>query len=259
MDSKRQRREGDDAVASTADGPTPMDAAEDSVDGVLADAAAAKATPDDAAAALSAATPATGAAADDEEEKVGGVLAGAGASDASDDDERMCRYCFDDEGPLISPCKCKGGQAFVHLSCLRRWQRMVLVSQPTHPRFYKDDARHHVCNVRRAAGGGYTYDCRATRIIPPANNYCNYYCTTRLLTYPHYPHYVRTALTFPLRSSPFLSFPLLSFPLLSSSPSSPSTTPRYASGRSPAPLPRDTSSCSRSPDPNSPPSSFPAV
>lgn len=35
----------------------------------------------------------------------------------------------------------------MHLGCLRRWQRMVLVSQPTHPAFYKDDPRHHVCNV----------------------------------------------------------------------------------------------------------------
>ena len=219
MDSKRQRLEDDDAVASM-DGPTPMDAANDSVDGVLADAAAAQATPDDAAAAT--------LSADDEEEKVGGVLAGAGASDASDDsDERMCRYCFDDEGPLISPCNCKGGQAFVHLSCLRRWQRMVLVSQPTHPRFYKDDARHHVCNVRRAAGGGvytYTYDCRATRIYLEPLHVCS---STRPT--------LRTVLTCPLLA------------------------PRYALGRSPAPLPRDTSSCSRSPDPNSPPSSSPAV
>ncbi|KDO22407.1 hypothetical protein SPRG_11359 [Saprolegnia parasitica CBS 223.65] len=66
-----------------------------------------------------------------------------------EDDEVLCRYCFGDEadGPLISPCKCSGGQKFVHLDCLRRWQRMVLVSQPTHPAFYTDDKRHHICNV----------------------------------------------------------------------------------------------------------------
>ncbi|OQR95797.1 hypothetical protein THRCLA_07563 [Thraustotheca clavata] len=65
------------------------------------------------------------------------------------DEEVLCRYCFGDEsdGPLISPCKCSGGQKYVHLDCLRRWQRMVLVSQPTHPAFYSDDKRHHVCNV----------------------------------------------------------------------------------------------------------------
>ena len=31
--------------------------------------------------------------------------------------ERMCRYCFDgeEEGELIAPCACKGGQRWVHL------------------------------------------------------------------------------------------------------------------------------------------------
>lgn len=61
----------------------------------------------------------------------------------------ICRYCFGDtsEGELISPCKCSGGQKFVHLSCLRRWQRMILASQSTHPAHYKDDPRNHICNV----------------------------------------------------------------------------------------------------------------
>ena len=36
---------------------------------------------------------------------------------------------------------------WVHLKCLRRWQRGVLVGQPTHPDFYEDDVRHRVCNV----------------------------------------------------------------------------------------------------------------
>ena len=71
------------------------------------------------------------------------------ASSSEDESERMCRYCFDgaEEGPLISPCACKGGQKWVHLECLRRWQRMVLVSQPTHPMFHGDDKRQHDCNV----------------------------------------------------------------------------------------------------------------
>jgi len=65
------------------------------------------------------------------------------------DEERICRYCFDgeDEGDLISPCKCAGGQKYVHLRCLRQWQRMVLVSQPTHPAFHDRDLRHQTCNV----------------------------------------------------------------------------------------------------------------
>jgi putative AlgH/UPF0301 family transcriptional regulator len=67
----------------------------------------------------------------------------------SDDDNKMCRYCFegDESGELIAPCLCRGGQKWVHLSCLRRWQRGVLVNQPTHPDFYDDDVRHRVCGV----------------------------------------------------------------------------------------------------------------
>eukprot|EP00511_Aplanochytrium_stocchinoi_P009393 CAMPEP_0204864464 /NCGR_PEP_ID=MMETSP1348-20121228/4080_1 /ASSEMBLY_ACC=CAM_ASM_000700 /TAXON_ID=215587 /ORGANISM="Aplanochytrium stocchinoi, Strain GSBS06" /LENGTH=597 /DNA_ID=CAMNT_0052015109 /DNA_START=240 /DNA_END=2033 /DNA_ORIENTATION=+ len=69
--------------------------------------------------------------------------------DSDSDSEALCRYCFGgrEDGELISPCACKGGQKYVHLSCLRQWQRMVLVSQPTHPAFYEDDVRQHKCNV----------------------------------------------------------------------------------------------------------------
>lgn len=65
------------------------------------------------------------------------------------DEDVMCRYCFGgaEDGPLISPCACSGSQRYAHLSCLRRWQRMVLVSQPTHPAFQHKDVRHHKCNV----------------------------------------------------------------------------------------------------------------
>jgi putative AlgH/UPF0301 family transcriptional regulator len=67
--------------------------------------------------------------------------------------DAMCRYCFcgaEEDGQLISPCKCKGGQKFVHLECLRRWQRSVIVSQPTHPAFYERDERQFICNVCRS-------------------------------------------------------------------------------------------------------------
>jgi hypothetical protein len=70
-----------------------------------------------------------------------------------DDDEKICRYCFEgeEEGELLSPCNCDGGQKWVHLACLRRWQRMVLISQPTHPAFYERDPRHYKCNVCNGA------------------------------------------------------------------------------------------------------------
>mmetsp|Transcript_129865 Transcript_129865/g.376004 ORF Transcript_129865/g.376004 Transcript_129865/m.376004 type:complete len:603 (+) Transcript_129865:95-1903(+) len=79
------------------------------------------------------------------------------ATDGGAPEERACRYCFEGEesGTLISPCRCAGGQKWVHLSCLRRWQRGVLVSQPTHPDLYDDDIRHRVCNVCKAP-----YTCR---------------------------------------------------------------------------------------------------
>ena len=74
------------------------------------------------------------------------------AADVEPVEEELCRYCFegedDEAGELLRDiCACAGGQRCVHLSCLRRWQRMVLVSQPTHPAFYQDDLRHHRCNV----------------------------------------------------------------------------------------------------------------
>ena len=71
------------------------------------------------------------------------------------EEEKICRFCFDGEEEsedetLIAPCDCKGGQKYIHLSCLRQWQRMVLVSQPTHPDFWEDDVRHRKCNVCKA-------------------------------------------------------------------------------------------------------------
>ena len=78
-----------------------------------------------------------------------GRSAMATAAPAPEEEERLCRYCFEGEesGPLISPCACRGDQKYVHLACLRRWQRTVLVSQPTHPAFYERDPRHYKCGV----------------------------------------------------------------------------------------------------------------
>jgi hypothetical protein len=56
----------------------------------------------------------------------------AAAAGAADDEPRICRYCLmeaEDGEQLISPCACRGDQRYVHLECLRRWQRSVLVSQ----------------------------------------------------------------------------------------------------------------------------------
>jgi hypothetical protein len=44
--------------------------------------------------------------------------------------EVRCRFCFQDElcGDLIAPCACTGSQEYVHLKCLRMWQKVSLRS-----------------------------------------------------------------------------------------------------------------------------------
>ena len=41
--------------------------------------------------------------------------------ESDDEDEEICRYCFSgvEDGELITPCDCRGGQKYVHLECLR--------------------------------------------------------------------------------------------------------------------------------------------
>mmetsp|Transcript_30046 Transcript_30046/g.54775 ORF Transcript_30046/g.54775 Transcript_30046/m.54775 type:complete len:430 (-) Transcript_30046:81-1370(-) len=72
--------------------------------------------------------------------------------------EKICRICFDGsaEGELVSPCDCVGSQKYVHLSCLRRWQRSVQLGAPNHPEEVRREDRHTRCGV-----------CRARFNIPP--------------------------------------------------------------------------------------------
>jgi len=77
----------------------------------------------------------------------------------SEGEESICRYCLDPGGELIAPCVCRGGQKWVHLDCLRKWQRMVLVKKSTHPYFHeREPNRHEICNV-----------CNAKFLIKPMN------------------------------------------------------------------------------------------
>eukprot|EP00605_Chrysophyceae_sp_TOSAG23-4_P002009 GSChrysophyteH1.ASY1.ANO1.2224.1 assembled CDS len=59
--------------------------------------------------------------------------------------ESVCRFCFSSEGELISPCMCRGSNEWVHLQCLRDWQKNVLLTQPTHPQYQTNIDR--ICNV----------------------------------------------------------------------------------------------------------------
>eukprot|EP00240_Pyramimonas_obovata_P014434 CAMPEP_0118934592 /NCGR_PEP_ID=MMETSP1169-20130426/13908_1 /TAXON_ID=36882 /ORGANISM="Pyramimonas obovata, Strain CCMP722" /LENGTH=185 /DNA_ID=CAMNT_0006877513 /DNA_START=61 /DNA_END=615 /DNA_ORIENTATION=+ len=70
-----------------------------------------------------------------------------GAEGPSVDTERLCRFCYGEEeedapthtkgnivgsGKLVSPCGCVGTQEFVHLSCLREWQRVARLEGQMH-------------------------------------------------------------------------------------------------------------------------------
>jgi len=47
-----------------------------------------------------------------------------------DGDAPSCRICYDhgtDDDVLVAPCACRGGQEFIHRSCLMRCQRLVMV------------------------------------------------------------------------------------------------------------------------------------
>lgn len=69
-------------------------------------------------------------------------------TDSMDDvDLVSCRICFEEghgKSQLVSPCKCKGTQEYVHLHCLRMWQDNVLR--------WGDgtDQRAYYCNVCKA-------------------------------------------------------------------------------------------------------------
>mmetsp|Transcript_11096 Transcript_11096/g.29420 ORF Transcript_11096/g.29420 Transcript_11096/m.29420 type:complete len:610 (+) Transcript_11096:73-1902(+) len=68
---------------------------------------------------------------------------------------RTCRFCLDnevdgDEGELVAPCHCAGGQKWVHVACLRRWQRGIVAQLPTSPQLHSPESRQRICNVCRA-------------------------------------------------------------------------------------------------------------
>ena len=77
----------------------------------------------------------------------GGATAveGAGEEEEEETTESACRFCFGTEGHLVSPCACQGTNEWVHFECLRKWQKSVLDTQPTHPKYQTDIDR--VCNV----------------------------------------------------------------------------------------------------------------
>ncbi|CAE7876132.1 UBE2J2 [Symbiodinium microadriaticum] len=59
--------------------------------------------------------------------------------------DKACRYCLVESGELVAPCECKGSGQWVHLSCLRQWQKSVLLTQSTHPKY--QTRIDEICNV----------------------------------------------------------------------------------------------------------------
>eukprot|EP00750_Incisomonas_marina_P003276 INCI13042.3.p1 GENE.INCI13042.3~~INCI13042.3.p1 ORF type:complete len:1029 (-),score=161.50 INCI13042.3:433-3519(-) len=77
------------------------------------------------------------------------VLAAGGGGYDEDEDEHTCRFCFNGGDDLITPCNCKGSTKYVHLECLKQWQRSVLLTQSTHPKYQtKIDEICNVCDTR---------------------------------------------------------------------------------------------------------------
>merc|ERR1719499_2746471 len=65
-----------------------------------------------------------------------------------DEDTLVCRYCLKEDTieNLIAPCKCSGTSKWTHLECLQNWQKSILLSQSTNPRYQTDiDTKCNVC------------------------------------------------------------------------------------------------------------------
>jgi len=62
-----------------------------------------------------------------------------------EENEKFCRYCRESSGKLISPCECKGGNQWVHMECLAKWQYQSILQQSTHPKYQTGTEKR--CNV----------------------------------------------------------------------------------------------------------------
>lgn len=65
--------------------------------------------------------------------------------DIIDNIKPSCRYCLMSDNKLIKPCSCKGTNQWVHLECLKKWQKTAILSQSTHPKYQTNIET--ICNV----------------------------------------------------------------------------------------------------------------
>ena len=62
--------------------------------------------------------------------------------------EKKCRFCFENNEPLISVCKCKGTNKWIHQECLKEWQLYTIINQSTHPKYQvASDKICCICNT----------------------------------------------------------------------------------------------------------------
>lgn len=53
------------------------------------------------------------------------------------DDNIICRICYSNKKPLITPCNCKGSIQYVHYECLDKWRI----------RFHRNHKNYQRCNI----------------------------------------------------------------------------------------------------------------
>ncbi len=54
---------------------------------------------------------------------------------------KSCRYCLDEEGEFVSPCRCKGSVAYIHEDCLNKWLRSLDPEKETKCPICKDEIK----------------------------------------------------------------------------------------------------------------------
>jgi hypothetical protein len=78
--------------------------------------------------------------------------------------DAQCRLCMESgELPMVSPCNCTGSQEYIHLHCLRSWQKHCLGNLSAAVITSAQRQTHHrqasVCSV-----------CKMTFTLPPIND-----------------------------------------------------------------------------------------
>jgi len=66
-----------------------------------------------------------------------------GGGEGDDDPQSQCRFCLEEDGALVRPCKCTGTQAHVHPHCLQTW----LQTAPTQTSRTTCQTCHHKYSV----------------------------------------------------------------------------------------------------------------